>query len=211
MTKYLYFVSLFLIVFSTQAQYVTRSERHKKNFVKKIEIKSKDVFIVNKALVLCDTLIMHDKATLKIKSIKPFVMYARFVKIGKKCLIDASGDNGTLNAPNGKDGTHVSLQFNVYTLGSLLIKTKGGDISRKNKRFVFHREPKKIKLPGSGGNISFYYYSPFTISLRKKAHNRPSVWFNVEKGFARSPSHPHIYQPSGTTSQLGHINGQDVI
>lgn len=211
MAKYSCFVSLFLLVFSTQAQYVKRSKRHKKNFINKIEIKPKDIFIVNKSLVLCDTLVMHDKATLKIRSAKPFVMYARVVKIGKKCLIDASGDHGTLNAPSGKDGTHVSLQFNVYALGSLLIKTKGGDISRKNKRFVLYKEPRSIKLPGSGGNISFYYYSPFAISLRKKGHNKPSVWFNTERGFAHYPTHPHIYQPSNTTYQLGHINGQDVI
>jgi hypothetical protein len=192
-----------------QAQYVPKSQRKGYQNSGTIEIKPKQTYKVNKSFVVCDTLIMHDKATLRVIGQKRFVLYARYVKIGKKCVIDADGANGTKKAPNAKNGTHLLLNMNIYALGNLLIKTRGGNgYQQRRGDFSFdNSQQKRLRLGGSGGNVQFNYFSPLVISRRKPSGNQATVWFSTTRGKSFMPPRPKAYKPKDKFVQ-GVVNGK---
>lgn len=195
--------------FSTlQAQYVPKSQRKGYQNSGTIEIKLKQTYKVNKSFVVCDTLIMHDKATFKIIGQKRFILYARYVKIGKKCVIDANGAHGTRKKPDGKNGTHLLLNMNIYALGSLLVKTKGGNVYQPRRTLIKNPYYERMRLGGSGGNIQFNYFSPLVINQRKPSRKGvATVWFNTDRGASYVPPAPKVYKPKGKFVQ-GIVNGK---
>lgn len=186
---------LTMVISHLQAQYIPKTQRKGYKTSGKIEIKRKQAYKVDKPLVLCDTLIMHDKSTLKIIGQKRFVLYARYVKIGKKCVIDANGTSGTRENPDATGGTHLLLNMNIYALGNLLVKTKGGNVYQHRSILVRNPYYEKVRLGGTGGNVQFNYFSPVVINRRKSSRKEAAtVWFNTARGVSYIPPRPTVYK-----------------
>ena len=191
-----------------QAQYVPKTQRKGYKNSGTIEIKRKQTYKVNKSFLVCDTLIMHDKATLKVIGQKRFVLYARYATIGKKCVIDANGANGTSKKPEAKNGTHLLLNMNIYALGNLLVKTQGGNVYQPRHTLVKNPYYERVRLGGSGGNIQVNYFSPLVINRRKLSRKQvATVWFNTGQGVSYIPTPPKVYKPKEKLVQ-GVVNGK---
>ncbi len=186
-------ILVFLIAFNgmVNAQYVPKKQRFKKDWINKIEIPRGGKLVLKKNRVYCDTLVMHDQATLKIDSVQTFHMFANFVQIGKKCVIDANGKAGKKLAllrdyatTMGQSGKKLFLTFNIYKLGSLKINTRGGKAGKAYSKDE-NIEIKRLGIGGSGGDITFHYYAPFVIMKQRRARSKPNVWFETDIGEMR--------------------------
>ncbi|HAS41186.1 MAG TPA: hypothetical protein DCS93_11940 [Microscillaceae bacterium] len=213
----LYALSLFFAATGmVQAQYVPKKRRFEKDWVSKIEIPAKEQLVLKKNTVYCDTLIMHDYAVLKIDSVKEFSMFANYVQIGKKCVIDAQGKAGKKLAlvsdyPKtiGEPGKHLSLKFNIYKLGDLNINTRGGKAGKAFFKDVT-RQVELIGIGGSGGNVSLHYYAPFTIMRRKRARKKPNIWFNTAIGKMEDNIRQYNMAPMDVRRQFATNAGQRI-
>lgn len=191
-----------------QAQYVPKTQRKGYKNSGKIEVKRKQIYKVNKSFLVCDTLIMHDKATLKVIGQKRFVLYARYVTIGKKCVIDAQGANGNKKEPDAKNGTHLLLNMNIYALGNLLVKTQGGNVYQPRTSLIRNPYYERLRLGGLGGNVQFNYFSTLVINQRKPSRKQvATVWFNTGQGVSYIPPPPKVYKPKDKTVR-GVVNGK---
>ncbi|EAY25572.1 hypothetical protein [Microscilla marina] len=171
-----------------QAQSMTKSSRTDSLKCHKIEVDRKKTYQISQSVVVCDTLIMHDKSTLKIVGSKKFALYARYVKIGRRCVMDARGAHGTTRSPDGKVGIQLLLQMNIYTLGDLLINTSGGKGYNKSRYYPkASDEQALIKLGGSGGDIHFTYYSPIAITQSERKRGRATIGCHTKPGASHLP------------------------
>ena len=187
----------------SKAQYIPKKQRFKKNWVRKIEIPKEGQFVVKRASIYCDTLIMHDHSTLKVESMKEFSMFANFVKIGEKCLIDAQGKPGKKLATlqfypktYGYPGKKISLNFNIYQMGSLTINTNGGKAGKS-----IYKRVEVMGVGGSGGDILFQYYAPFTIVRKKRSRKKSNIWFNTNVGKMESAMNQYTRLPGDIRKQ----------
>ncbi|OJJ15581.1 hypothetical protein BKI52_37485 [marine bacterium AO1-C] len=210
-------LSLLLLVSGlANAQYVSKKQRFKKDWVSKIEIAKKEKLVLKKANIYCDTLIMHDYAVLKIDSVQEFFMFANYVQIGKKCVIDAQGKAGKKLAlvsdyPKtiGKPGKNLSLKFNIYKLGDLKINTRGGKAGKAFFKDVT-RQFELVGIGGSGGNVSFHYYAPFTIMRQRRSRKKPNVWFNTDIGKMEDNIRQYNMAPMDVRQQFSTNAGQRI-
>lgn len=98
----------------------------------KLEIKHNEVFEVGLTnMLLADTLIMHDKATIKFSSETAGILQANHAIVGEKCTISSRGANGInsnskTNGTAGQDGGDLDISLYFAQLGSLTIDTQGG-------------------------------------------------------------------------------------
>jgi len=213
----LYTLSLFFTAIGVvQAQYVPKKNRLGKDWVNKIEIPQGKELVIKKSSIYCDTLIMHDYAVLKIDSVKKFSMFANYVQVGKKCVIDAQGKAGKKLAlvddyPKtiGETGRHLSLRFNIYKLGDLYINTRGGKAGKAFFKDVT-RQVELIGIGGSGGNVSLDYYAPFTIMRRKRARKKPNIWFNTDIGKMEDNIRQYNMAPMDARRQFATNAGQRI-
>src|SRR5690606_13493167 len=67
----------------------------------RLEIKEKQTFEVGPGnILIADTLIMHDKATIKFSPETTGLLLAKVVIIGDNCTISSRGENGSNHKPN---------------------------------------------------------------------------------------------------------------
>ncbi|PKV63302.1 hypothetical protein [Pontibacter ramchanderi] len=86
-------------------------------------------------IILVDTLIMQDRATIKFDPSQYGVLEAKVAYIGQKCLISSKGTNGSKGnrenaGSNGANGGDLTVSVHLAALGSLIIDTSGGDGGR---------------------------------------------------------------------------------
>ncbi|HAS39043.1 MAG TPA: hypothetical protein DCS93_01125 [Microscillaceae bacterium] len=163
---------------ASTAQYVPRTKRSKNTSqnvedktlkIPSIYIKKGEEFIVPKTVLLCDSLIMEDKATLKAAaSLKSLMIYANYCKIGNQCVISTRGRDGQQNTQvpvrgePGADAAKVNLHLNIYALGSLTIDARGGNGGNGQIPGIY----------GAGGHVNIAYYAPFVVNISKKKARR---------------------------------------
>ncbi|GHA76513.1 hypothetical protein [Pontibacter akesuensis] len=104
----------------------------------KLEIKSKEVFEVGPDnMLVVDTLIMHDKSTIKFSPETLGILKAKVVSVGKNCTISSRGEKGEdaksalpdkpdLHGTPGQNGGNLQLDMHFASLGSLTIDSRGG-------------------------------------------------------------------------------------
>ncbi|WP_299454978.1 hypothetical protein [uncultured Microscilla sp.] len=170
-----------------QAQSLTKGSRTDSLKCRRIEVDRKKTYQISQSVVVCDTLIMHDKSTLKIVGSEKFTLYARYVKIGRRCVMDASGANGTARSLDGKVGIQLLVQMNIYALGDLLINTSGGNGYKSRYYPKGSDEQEQIKLGGSGGDIHFTYYSPIVITQSERKRSKATIRCHTKPGASRLP------------------------
>ncbi|PTX18128.1 hypothetical protein C8N40_107167 [Pontibacter mucosus] len=117
-----------------------------------------------------DTLIMHDKATIRFSSTRQGVLNAKTAYIGKKCIISArglDGANGSTNVAgqNGEVGGNLSLQLHFEQLGSLTIDVRGGKggkgaNGKHGRPGIPDRHETKIKRDANGKVTRFEEFVP---------------------------------------------------
>lgn len=115
----------FSLLFSAQAL-------SQNNRITKLELKAKEIFIVGPTnMLLVDTLIMHDKSTIKFSPATQSILQANVAYIGNKCTLSSRGMNGedankeSAGSP-GQDGGDLVLIMHLNEVGSLTIDTRGG-------------------------------------------------------------------------------------
>jgi len=100
--------------------------------VSKLVIEAKEIYEVPTGnVLLVDTLIMHDKATIKFSPETKGILQVNYAIIGKKCIITSKGIDGrdtAFNKPGtqGMDGGDLDITINFSRLKSLIIDTQGG-------------------------------------------------------------------------------------
>jgi hypothetical protein len=139
----------------------------------KLEIKEKEVFIVGPGNMLTvDTLIMHDRSTIKFSSDTPGVLKANVAIVGSKCEISSRGGNGLdselkKRGTRGRNGGDLDITMHFDKLKSLTIDTRGGTggdgLDGKNgKNGIKDRQEKKIIKGPKGEDIVTYELIPGT-------------------------------------------------
>ncbi|MBB6610938.1 hypothetical protein H7F15_07815 [Pontibacter sp. Tf4] len=137
----------------------------------KLELKPKEVFIVGPGnVLLVDTLIMHDKATIKFSPSSPGTLKANVAYIGSKCTISSRGEDGLHTRKNrpgtrGSNGGDLDITMHFQELSSLLIDTQGGTggngLHGKNGRpGTPDRNEKRIVKGNKGVDIVTYELVP---------------------------------------------------
>ena len=100
--------------------------------ITRLEIKEKEVFEVGSTnILMVDTLIMHDKATIKFSPESAGILQANHAIVGKKCTILSRGTNGINSdfralGTEGQNGGDLDITMHFDELGSLTIDTRGG-------------------------------------------------------------------------------------
>ncbi|WP_276499214.1 hypothetical protein [Pontibacter litorisediminis] len=100
--------------------------------ISRLDVGPGETYVVAPENVLqVDTLVLHEKATIRFSPTQQGVLHAKVAYIGKKCTISArglDGANGSANNPgqNGEAGGNLSLQLHLEQLGSLTIDASGG-------------------------------------------------------------------------------------
>ncbi len=101
--------------------------------ISRLELKTGEVYQVGPDnTLIVDTLILHDKATIRFSAGREGMLGARIAYVGKGCTITAKGadgENGNRNVAggNGESGGSLQIDLHFMTLGSLTIDTRGGD------------------------------------------------------------------------------------
>jgi hypothetical protein len=101
--------------------------------ISRLELKRGEVYQVGpENILIVDTLILHDKATIRFAPDSKGLLGARIAFVGKDCTITArgaDGENGQRNiaGANGENGGSIELDMHFMTLGSLVIDTRGGN------------------------------------------------------------------------------------
>ncbi|WP_018479747.1 hypothetical protein [Pontibacter roseus] len=118
--------------------------------IPRLEVAKGETYVVHENNILVvDTLIMHDKATIKFASDLPAELGARMAYVGDNCLITTKGADGKNSkasklglaslpgrpgtaaetgkpSTDGEDGGHLELDMHFMELGRLTIDTRGG-------------------------------------------------------------------------------------
>ncbi|MDX5419773.1 MAG: hypothetical protein LPK09_11205 [Hymenobacteraceae bacterium] len=100
--------------------------------IPKLEIAKGDTYTVGPENTLyVDTLILHDKATIRFASSQYGVLDVKTAYIGKKCTVTSKGADGSVGKGNrpgqdGKSGGNLTFSIHFEELGSLTIDTRGG-------------------------------------------------------------------------------------
>ncbi|MEJ8756137.1 hypothetical protein WG947_03955 [Pontibacter sp. H259] len=102
------------------------------NTYSKLEIKKNEVFKVGPTnMLLVDTLIMHDKATIQFSPEVKGILQSNVAYVGNNCTVTSRGLNGinytskTMGTP-GQDGGSLDIILHFERLGKLTIDTRGG-------------------------------------------------------------------------------------
>lgn len=208
---------------TTNAQYVPKHKRKTKKTANNttisksklsqfytIKLKKKHQVTIIKPVVYCDTLIMENESVIRVSpKLASFTLYARYVKIGKNCVISSRGldpkDKGKVQPYKGRWGTHaipINLFLNIYSLKNLTINACGGD-----------GEYGKVinGVGGNGGNVNLWYYAPFAVSFRKpsrrsRKRKKPTLFIKNTRGkpYSKTTSPP----PSKFLSRTPAVYGQ---
>jgi len=102
------------------------------NRITKLELKAKEVYIVGPTnMLLVDTLIMHDKSTIKFSPATQSILQANVAYIGNKCTFSLRGMNGEdadkkSSGSPGQHGGDLVIIMHLNEVGSLTIDTRGG-------------------------------------------------------------------------------------
>ncbi|MFD2245880.1 hypothetical protein [Pontibacter ruber] len=120
--------TLIAFTFSTQT-----ASAQQQAYLPKLEVQEKKTYVVGPENILrVDTLVMHDKATIKFSPGRDGILEAKVAIIGSNCVIISRGANGI----NGKDlnpggdgehGGNLDLAIHFDSLGKLTIDTRGGN------------------------------------------------------------------------------------
>ncbi|CAM3765551.1 hypothetical protein POKO110462_18845 [Pontibacter korlensis] len=167
----------------------------------KLEVGQKETYVVAGNVLQVDTLILHDKATLKFPSGQQSSLKVAHAVIGQQCTITAAGQDGSPgrlnnNGGDGQDAGHLHLEMHLAKLGSLTIDTRGG----KGGNGYVGKNGMKASAPlnaprtrtsgeigtapgvgGNGGNVTLYYStSGFTpIFNHKVAPQRINIFYQA--------------------------------
>ncbi|MHC2990755.1 hypothetical protein OB13_03860 [Pontibacter sp. HJ8] len=101
--------------------------------IPKLEIAKGDTYIVGpENLLVVDTLILHDKATIRFAPNGKGRLAAKVAYVGDACTITSKGAHGKHGklgtaGTDGEDGSNLEIAVHFMKLGSLTIDTRGGD------------------------------------------------------------------------------------
>lgn len=147
--------ALLILPLSTQAQRIA-----------KLEIGKKETYTVAGNLLQVDTLILHDKGTIRFAEGQQHQLEVQHAYIGEGCTITAAGANGKPGSlgRNGEDGTDAGslrIKMHLVKLGSLALDTRGGtggDGYRGKKGRMWREETFTRQQPdGKGGYTTVTY------------------------------------------------------
>ncbi|MDO6390164.1 hypothetical protein Q4E40_08505 [Pontibacter sp. BT731] len=122
--RLLAFMLGFLSSYSSLAQHA---------FLPKLEITKGTTYVVGSGNMLqVDTLILHDKSSIRFTPGSKGRLDAKVAYVGDACTITSKGLNGKHGKPgtagtNGEDGGSLEIAIHFIKLGSLAIDTRGGD------------------------------------------------------------------------------------
>jgi hypothetical protein len=101
--------------------------------IMKLEIKEREVYLVGPDnVLLVDSLIMHNKASIQFNHELPAYVGVNAAYIGNNCKLimkgrDASYKRTGIFGANGQDGAATEINIHLKTLGSLTVDARGGN------------------------------------------------------------------------------------
>lgn len=174
-------------------------------------------------VLLADTLVMHDKATIQFNQGKPALMGVNAAFIGRNCKVIAKGLDGSFRrtdvyASNGQDGSPAEVNIHFVTLGSLVIDTGGGNgdtgedgvselaSTTKSDGDGTYKSAAPVHAPkaggpggrgGNGGNITLTYSTQDFIPRFNQYRKQNSIILLYKGGTGGKPG------------RYGKVKGQD--